>query len=158
MGNRKRVQRLHQVDPAHPVNRGVVHLGHKGKAAGRIAGHIIEPLDHGEFPWWAAEIQRAGVNARRLDAELPPIAGFGQGNMAQVILKIEIRVLDPIGIIEVKRDAHKPLTHGLGQLHPAAEELEDVLEADKAAGGRLRVIDQQTADVHRRIRRFHRHK
>jgi hypothetical protein len=152
----QRVRRFHQVDPAHPVDRGVMDLGDIGIAALGQAFDIVEPLDHGEFPRRAFEIQRAGEDTRGLDAQLPPVSRRGQRNMADMVFEVEIGVLDPIGIVEVEGHAHHALAHGLGELQTAFEKGEDILEADETSGRSRGVVDQDRSDVHRRVARFQR--
>ena len=41
--------------------------------------------------------------ARVLDAQLAPVAGFGQGDMAHVELEVEVIIVDPVGMIEIQR-------------------------------------------------------
>ena len=152
----QRVRRLHQVDPAHPVDRRMVNLGDIGITALGQTFDIVEPFDHGKLPRRAVEVERAGEDARRLDAQLPPVARRGQRHVADMVFEVEIGILDPVGIIEVEGHAHHALAHRLRQLQPAFEESEDVLEPDEPAGRSRRVVDQDRPDVHRRIARFQR--
>ena len=110
----ERVESLHQVDPAHPVNRGMVHFGDGGKAARRDPGHVVEPFDDREFPRRARQIEWARKDPRGLNAQLSPVTRFGQRQVADVVFEIERLVLDPIRIIEIERHPHQPLAHGLG--------------------------------------------
>ena len=43
---------------------------------------IVEPLDHRIFPKRLVHIHRPGIDARRLNTQLPPVAGFGQRDVA----------------------------------------------------------------------------
>ena len=84
----KRMERVHQVDPAHPINRGVVDLRHHRKATGRIPFDRVEPFDHGEFPRRAVEIERTRVDTGGLNAQLAPIARLGKRDVAHVVFKV----------------------------------------------------------------------
>ena len=97
------VQRVEQVDPAHAVDRRMVDFGDHCEAARGYPWNIVQPLDHGEFPRRAIEIERSGEDSRRLDAQLAPITRSRQGNMANMIFQIEFSVLDPIGVVELER-------------------------------------------------------
>ena len=147
---------FHQVDAAHPVDRRVVNLGHHCIRSLGDAWNIVEPFDDGEFPRRARQVERAGEYPCCLDAKLAPVTGFGQGNVADMIFKIEIRVFDPIGIVEVERHANKPLADCAAQLFATVKEVQDILEADEATWRCGRVVNQDRADMHRRIRRFER--
>ena len=64
-----------------------------------------------------------------LDAQLSPIPGCRQGNMADMIFKIEILVLDPIGMIEIERNAHKFLAKATCAAKPILDVPQNLLEA-----------------------------
>ena len=83
IGGPQGVQRLHQVDPAHPVDGRMVHLGDHREAALGDAGDIIEPLDHGEFPRRAIEIERTGMDARGLN-EADMVEGAQRSTLTQL--------------------------------------------------------------------------
>ncbi len=136
----------------------MVNLGYHRKAALGHAGYIVEPFDNGEFPWRTLQIERAGKYACRLDTQLAPVARLRQCDVAHVKLQIEVRVLDPVRIVQVERHPHQPLADCAAKLHPAFEEIQDILEPDKAARRGRRVVDKDRTDMHRRIARFHRDK
>ena len=71
--------------------------------------------------------------ARDLDAELPPIARLGQPRMIKVRLQLKIRVLDPIGMIEVERQTVELALEHRRHIDPAGEMRDDVFEADLPA-------------------------
>ena len=48
--------------------------------------------------------QRARMQPRDQDAQLPPVAGGGQREVADVIFDVEILVLDPVGVVERERN------------------------------------------------------
>ena len=57
--------------------------------------------------------------------------GFGK----DVKLEIEIRVIHPIGMIEIQRDPHQFLPENAGTVEPPFDIAQYVLETDLAAGG-----------------------
>ena len=150
------MQGVEQINAAHAIDGGMVNLCDHGEAARGNAGDVVETFDNREFPWRPAEVERARKDPRGLNAQLPPITGPGQGDMADVIFKIEFVVFNPIGIVEVERHPNQLLAHGLGQLDPAFEMAQDVFEPHKPARRGFRIVDQQRSDVHRRVARFHR--
>ena len=101
------------VDPADdvphrvPVDRGVVQLGEDRVAACGHAIDIVETLDHIHLPQRVAHVQRAGVQTCDGDAQLAPVGRFGQADVAHVELEVEMLVLDPVGVIEIKRHTHQ---------------------------------------------------
>src|SRR3546814_9840025 len=66
------------------------------EAARRDALDPVEPLDDINVPERAVHVHRLREPARDRDAELPPVAGFGQARVAHVRLDVEMLVLDPI--------------------------------------------------------------
>jgi hypothetical protein len=78
------------------IDRGMVDLQQHGKAADRQVEKAVESLDHVHLPQRALQVERPGVDARGLDAELAPVAGLGQGDVAHVVFDVEALVLDPV--------------------------------------------------------------
>ena len=132
----------------------MMHLVQHGKAALGNAFDIVEPLNHRIFPERFVHIHRPGIDARRLDAQLPPVARLGQGNMADVKFEIEIFVIDPIGMIEIQRHSHQLLAKYPRTIETPLDIAQYIFETDLAAGGCRGIINQQLPDMHRRIRGF----
>ena len=120
------------------------------EAALGYAFNVVQTLDHRVFPQRFVHIEWTGVNARGEDTQLPPVAGLWQGNVAHMILEIEILVLDPIGMIEVQGNTHQLLSKGPRAIQTPFHIFQDVLEAHGATECRRRVINPQPANVHRR--------
>ena len=130
------------------VDRRVVELDVEGEAAGRNAGDVVEPLDHVRLPQRLAAIERPRVDARHLDAELAPVAGLRQRDVAHVELDVHLGVLDPVRPVEAHRHGDEAPPEDRRRVEPRLEELEDVLEPDLSAGSRGRVVDPEPGDVH----------
>ena len=47
------------------------------------------------------------MDTRGKDAQLAPVPRLRQGNVAHVVLQLEIRILDPVGVIELERNARQ---------------------------------------------------
>ena len=92
------------------VDRDMVDLGDDRIAAFRYARNVVEPLDDVDLPERLREVQRAGVDARDQDAQLTPVAGMGQGDVADVVLEVEVLVVHPVREIEFQRHAHEAAT------------------------------------------------
>ena len=100
----------------------MVDFGDERETAGRQAGDIVEPLDHGEFPQRLGQVHRPGVEPRDLDAELAPVAGLGQRDVADVEFDVELGILDPIGMVDVERHADEPLAEAARAGQPLFDE------------------------------------
>ena len=140
--------------PGHAVDGRVVHLRHEGEAAGRHAGDVVEALDDVQLPQRPIEVEGPRHEASHLDAELAPVAGRRQGDVADVELQIEVGILDPVRVVEVERDADESLTEHAGLVEPLVDVIEDALERDGAAGRGRRVVDRDAPARHVRARRL----
>ena len=110
------------------------------------AGHavdVVEALDHVQLPERAVEVERAGHEAGHLDAQLAPVTGRRQGDVADVELEVEVGILDPVRVVEVERDAHEPLAEDAGLVQPLLDVVEDPLERHPPARRRRRVVDRR---------------
>ena len=83
------------------------------------------------------------MDARGLDAELAPVAGLGQGDVADVVFDVEILVLDPGGIIEIERHAQDFFTKVGKPMQPAFKLRQNVLEAYNPAGCGGLIVNMQ---------------
>ena len=134
-----------------PVNGRVVHLGDDGEGALGNALHIVEAFQHVEFPQRPVGIQRAGMQARDLNAQLPPVTGMRQGDVAHMELDVEIRILEPVGVVQIARHIGQPLAEGACQMQAAFVVPQDFLERQHPAGNRRLVVDGDRADMHWRV-------
>jgi hypothetical protein len=125
------------------VDRGVVHAQQDREAALRQPGHVIEALDHVHLPQRAREIEVRRGEPRGQDAELTPVARLGQPHVMDVMLDLELRVLDPIGTVEIEGNAMEPAPEH-GQLGaPRFDVPEDLLEAQRLPERALVVDEDQ---------------
>ena len=124
-------------------------LSTKPKQPSGSALDVVEALDDVQLPQRLREVERAGVQARRLDAELPPVARAGQGDLAHVVLEVELGVLHPVRVIQISRDAHDLLAERTGQVQAGLEVVEHVGELTSPPGRRGRVVDADRRDVRR---------
>jgi hypothetical protein len=145
------MDRRHHLGAAHAVDRCVMDLRHHREAAGLGALDIVEALDDVHLPERLREVERAGVQARDLDAELAPVAGLGERDVSDVELEVEVRVLHPVGVVEVDRDVDDLLAEAARQVQAPLDVGEDALEGDRAAGSARLVVYREGADVHRRV-------
>jgi len=135
------------------VDRRLVDLDEQREAACGQLEQAVEPLDDVDLPQRTCQVERPRMDARRLDAELAPVAGSGQRDVAHVVLEVEVLVVDPVRIVEVERHAPQlaPQRRLLGDA--ALDALEDALEAQRAAGHRALVVDVHERDVGVRVQR-----
>jgi methylglutaconyl-CoA hydratase len=88
-------------DDAASLDRGVMDLRQHREAVLRQVGERVQPLDEVELPERPRHVERARVDPRGLDAELPPVAGLRQRDVPDVVLEIESLVLDPVRVVEL---------------------------------------------------------
>ena len=84
-------------------------LGQQREAARRQFEEAVQALDDIDLPQRPVQVERPGVDARGLDAELPPVARLGQRDVADVVFEVEVLVLDPVRMVEVERHAQQLL-------------------------------------------------
>ena len=97
------VDDVEQLDARLAVDRRVVHLQHGGEASLWEIEHVVETVDHRQLPRRTGEIERTRVQPGDLGAELAPVAGARQREVAHVELEIEVDVVDPVRPVEVER-------------------------------------------------------
>ena len=143
-----------ELDTSHAVDCRVVHLENDAEAPLRDTFDAVEPFDHVHLPQRTREIERARVQPRRLDAELPPVPRLRQRDVAHVVLEVELSVLDPVRMVEIERHAHQSSSEHVRQVQPLLDVLEDPLEGDLALRSRRLVVDQDARHVRRRVGRL----
>ena len=109
-------------------------LSTKPNAALRHALDGVEALDDVQLPQRPRQVERPGVETGGLHAELVPVAGSRQGDLADVVLEVELAVLDPVRVVEVARHPHDLLAERPGEVEARLEVVEDLGEGDLAAG------------------------
>jgi hypothetical protein len=123
------------------VDRGVVHLGDLGDPA-----PLVDAFDDVQLPQRAGAVEWPGVDTADHLGQLLRGAGRGHGVVADVVVEVEVRVLDPVGQVDPERNLDQPATEG-GQLVDALQDdLPRRLDA-RAAGGVGGVIDVQRRHV-----------
>ncbi len=127
--------------PGDAVDGGVVHLVEQRHAP------VLEPLDHVQLPQRPGAVQRPGVQARDGLAQLGLGARGRDGRLAHVEIEVEVRVLDPVGLVEPERDVDQLPAEGRKQMQPLGEHPADVLRAQVAARRGGRVVDGQAGHV-----------
>ena len=85
------------LDPRHAVDRAVVHLHVQRDPA------VLETLDHPELPERPAAVERRRVQVRDQLGELLVRAGGRHRNVSHVEVEVEVRVLDPVRVVEPER-------------------------------------------------------
>ena len=141
------VQERRDLGAALHVDRGVVDLGEDREAVRRKVEECIETLDEVQLPERAREVERSRVDARCLDAELAPVAGLRQRDVAHVVLEVEALVLDPVRVVELERHPQQLLAEDRREVQAALDVLQEPLEPDVPAGCRGWVVDVDERDV-----------
>ena len=148
------VDRAGDLGAGHAVDGGMVDLRDDPEAARRQAADVVEALDDVELPERLRGVERARMQARRLDAELAPVTGLRQRDVAHVEFHVEVRIVDPVGVVEIEGDAHGALAEGAREVQAALDGVEDVLETNEAVRRRRRVVHGERTDVHGLVRRL----
>ena len=129
-------------------------LASTAKLSGGRSRNVSRPSTRYSSHERPRQVQRPGVDARGLDAELPPVAGLRQRDVAHVVLEVEALVLDPVGIVDLERDAQQLLPENRRQVQAALDVLQQALEPHPATGGGRRVVDIDQRDVGIGVARF----
>ena len=148
------VQQDRDLAAALHVDGRVVRLGQQRKAAFGQVEKAVQALDDVDLPQRSVQVERPGVDARCLDAELPPVAGLGQRDVAHVVLEVEVLVVHPVGQIHVQRHTLQLLAKRGQPIEPALDVRQDGLEAQLAAGRRALVVDVHEGHVGVGVRRL----
>ncbi|HTT00206.1 MAG TPA: wax ester/triacylglycerol synthase domain-containing protein, partial [Streptosporangiaceae bacterium] len=136
-----------QLGAGRAVDRRVVDLRVDGGAA---AG---QPGDQVDLPQRAAAVQRAGVQPRDLLGELGVRPGAGQRELADVVLDVEVRVVDPVRLVQAERHAPQLAAQHRDQRQPLPQHLGQPGQGQRL--GRLpRVQDAHPAHVAGGVRRL----
>src|SRR5680860_1770806 len=84
---------------------------------------VLDPGDHIRLPQRAGPVQLPRVDSGNLLAELRKTPGRRQGQLAQVELDVEVRVVDPVRPTQAQRDRDETLTEWLGEVQTRLEHL-----------------------------------
>ena len=133
-------ERRHHLRPRHPVDDGVVHLGHQGEVSS------LQPLDHMELPQWPAPVERSRGQVGDQGRQLGPPARRRKADPAHVVVDVEVGIVDHRRVLEPEGHLDHPLAERRHQGQPVGHQVADAPEAHSPVhrGG---VEDQRTQDV-----------
>ena len=134
-------QHRRQIDPRDPVDQRVVGLGDQREAV------VLEALDQPHLPQRLGAVELLGEDPRGQVAQLLPAARGRQRGMADVVLEVEARVVDPYRPAAVERRMGELVAVARHEVQPPADLLEKLIHR-----GRRALDDRQPADVHVRGR------
>ncbi len=139
---------------AHPVEDRVMHLGHQRRPL------PLEPLHDVHLPQRAVGIERPAHHRRHERVELGLAARRRQAGPGDVVVQLEVRVVDPHGVVEPEGHPHRPLAERPHQVQALLDHAADLRVARRRREERApplrRVHDQRHAHVHRGRRRLER--
>jgi hypothetical protein len=144
---RRVVQQHRDLGTRLDVDRRVVDLRQDREAVRRQVEKRVQPLDQVGLPQRPRQVERPSVDPRGLDAELAPVAGLRQRDVAHVILDVEPLVLDPVRVVELERHAQQLLPKNRRQVQPALDVFQEPLEAYPPPGRGRRIVDVDEGDV-----------
>ena len=145
---RQRMNGLDDLGACLTVQRTMMELDVQGEAAAGETRDVVESLDNVGLPQRLAAIERARMDPRHLDTELPPVSGLRQRDVPHVELDVDERILDPVRTIRCNRQLDESAAEYGRRIEPGFEEAQHVLEADPALGRGRWVVDRQTSNVH----------
>ena len=126
-----------QVRAGDPVDQGVVRLGQHRPAA------VLEALDHPDLPERLGAVELLRHDPADELAQLALATGGGQRRVAQVVLNVEMRVVDPDRAPQLERDEADLLAVARDQVQLGVHHGDDVAE-----GRRGTLEDGHRGDVH----------
>jgi hypothetical protein len=94
------------------------------------------------------------VQAGYLDAQLSPITRLWQGNMSNMKFKIEVEVINPVGLIEIEGHFGQLAPENGGAMQAAFKHRQYVLEPHNTIRAGGLIVDGDTADQHREALQF----
>ena len=100
------------------VDRGVVHLGERGRDAA-----LVDAVDDVQLPQRPGPVERAAVDATDDLAELLRRARRRHGVVSHVEVEVEVGVLDPIRQVEAERHFDEPTPERRQQPEAIGDEL-----------------------------------
>ena len=122
----------------HSVDRAVVDLGELRDAT------ATEPFDHVQLPQRPPAVEWSRHDPPDLGRELPVVAGRGERDVADVEVDVEVRVLDPVRLIESERHLDEPPTGGRHEVQMVVDQRLQVVEPHRL---RRRFEQRQATDV-----------
>ena len=137
------------------IDLGAVKLDVDRETAGLDAGNVVDPLDDISLPKRLVAIEDQRMQARDLDAEMPPVTRLGQRNMADMVLEVHFSLVDPVGAIEIEGHADKTPAQHRRDIQPLANMRHDIAQPDLATRRRTRIINPQHRHVHALVGLFH---
>ena len=118
---------------------------------------VREALDHVHLPERAGAVERARVDARDQVGELLVVAGLRKPDVAQVKVEVEVRVLDPVRVIETERHLDQPPAIRRQQMNALVDGLADRV-VERAFAEPSDFVERERADVAELAAGFHRQK
>ena len=133
-------QHRRQVDAGDAVDQRVVGLRDQREAV------VLQSLDQPHLPQRLGAVELLGEDPRGQAPQLLPVARRGQRGVADVVLEVEVRVVDPHRAPAVQRGVGELVAVARDQVQPPADLFEEVLHRRRWA-----FDDRQSADVHVRV-------
>ncbi|MNO87993.1 hypothetical protein D3C76_794270 [compost metagenome] len=134
------------------IHRSVVGLGENGEAALGDALDVVEAFDDVHLPGCPGKIHGAGMDTRHHDAELAPVARFGQREMANVEVDVEQVVFHPIGITETEGHLDDLALEHRRDVQALGNMLDDLPKAEALPLYRGLIVDVDHGAVRRGMR------
>ena len=99
-------------------------------------------------------ISRASLASKDSSFKGWPIAGIGQRRAVEVALRAKESLVDPIRVIEAKRDFDQASVETVDEPGAPSDGLHQLIKVHGTRTGGAGVVDRKRPDVHRGTRRF----
>ena len=99
----KTMQRFSIVRTGDIIDTGMMNLGNQSIRTARQTFNRVKSFDNRKFPGSLGHVERSGVQPGDLNTQLTPVTRFWQPYMADMKFKIKVLILNPIGVIQIKR-------------------------------------------------------
>ena len=86
---------------------------------------------------------------------MPPVAGLGQRDVANVVFEIDLGLVHPVGTVQIERHPNQAAAKNRRDIEPLADVRHDVAQPDPAAGRRTRIVDPEHRHVHALVGALH---
>jgi hypothetical protein len=119
----------------------VVDLAHHGDAVAR------QSVDQVQLPEGSRSIEGPCVDPRHLLGQLGVGSRRGQRDLAHVKLEVEVRIVDPVAVVEVERHLGQPPPERRHEREALGDQVLEPRQRQPAVLGRGRVVDRERAHV-----------
>ena len=117
---------------------------------------VLETVDQVELPQRLGAVERAREDPSDLLGELRIRGRRGQRQLAHVVLQVEVRVVDPVRVVEPERDLLQAPSEGLQQREPVRHQPLHIRQLESTIRPGARIQHRERAHMPGLARRLQR--